>query len=149
MPKRCSQKSMATQWRRQVAAQQASTNLKTDGSTACGCWIYSGVIPKRQEHGATARSRKTRSGTAGASPGRRTCRILYNRASARPDGTPWSERKKLVWWDEAKREWTGHDIADFTKDKPPDHKAEPQQGRRRSARRRQPFIMHPDGVGWL
>jgi hypothetical protein len=27
-------------------------------------------------------------------------RILYNRASADPDGKPWSERKKLVWWDE-------------------------------------------------
>ena len=31
-------------------------------------------------------------------------RILYNRASAAPDGTPWSERKALVWWDaEAKK----------------------------------------------
>ena len=26
-------------------------------------------------------------------------RILYNRASADPDGTPWSERKRYVWWD--------------------------------------------------
>ena len=34
-------------------------------------------------------------------------RILYNRASARPDGSPWSERKKLVWWDSTKNEWTG------------------------------------------
>ena len=42
-------------------------------------------------------------------------RILYNRASAAPDGKPWSERKALVWWDESKREWTGHDVADFTR----------------------------------
>ena len=34
-------------------------------------------------------------------------RIIYNRASARPDGKPWSERKKLVWWDEEKREVDG------------------------------------------
>ena len=27
-------------------------------------------------------------------------RILYNRASADPEGKPWSERKKYVWWDE-------------------------------------------------
>src|SRR5581483_7144357 len=26
-------------------------------------------------------------------------RELYNRASADPDGKPWSERKALVWWD--------------------------------------------------
>ena len=26
-------------------------------------------------------------------------RVLYNRASADPEGKPWSERKKLVWWD--------------------------------------------------
>ena len=26
-------------------------------------------------------------------------RILYNRASADPDGKPWSERKAYVWWD--------------------------------------------------
>ena len=26
-------------------------------------------------------------------------RVLYNRASADPQGRPWSERKKLVWWD--------------------------------------------------
>ena len=26
-------------------------------------------------------------------------RILYNRASADPDGRPWSERKRYVWWD--------------------------------------------------
>ena len=34
-------------------------------------------------------------------------RILYNRCSARPDGKPWSERKKLVWWDEEKRSGPG------------------------------------------
>ena len=27
-------------------------------------------------------------------------RILYNRASADPEGKPWSERKRYVWWDE-------------------------------------------------
>ena len=26
-------------------------------------------------------------------------RVLYNRASADPQGRPWSERKKLIWWD--------------------------------------------------
>ena len=52
-------------------------------------------------------------------------RILYNRASARPDGTPWSERKKLVWWDAAKREWTGLDVPDFIATKAPDYQPPP------------------------
>ena len=46
-------------------------------------------------------------------------RILYNRASADPDGQPWSERKALVWWDEEQGKWTGHDVPDFEKDKSP------------------------------
>jgi formate dehydrogenase major subunit len=47
---------------------------------------------------------------------------MYNRASADPDGKPWSERKKLVWWDEAKAEWTGNDKLDFEKNKPPSYR---------------------------
>ena len=50
-------------------------------------------------------------------------RVLYNRASADPQGRPWSERKKLVWWDpERQGEWTGHDVPDFEKTKPPDYR---------------------------
>ncbi len=56
-------------------------------------------------------------------------RILYNRASARPDGSPWSERKKLVWWDGAKREWTGLDVPDFTPTKAPDYRATERRAR--------------------
>jgi formate dehydrogenase major subunit len=62
-------------------------------------------------------------------------RILYNRASARPDGRPWSERKKLVWRDDRTGEWTGLDVPD---------------GAPTSANRHDgPFIMHADGLGWL
>ena len=46
-------------------------------------------------------------------------RILYNRASADPEGRPWSERKAYVWWDADEGEWTGHDVPDFETDKPP------------------------------
>jgi formate dehydrogenase major subunit len=72
--------------------------LKADGSTACGCWIYSGVFPNPGENRANQRAPKDSyaHGWGFAWPSDR--RIIYNRASARPDGKPWSERKKLVWW---------------------------------------------------
>src|SRR5207237_5526737 len=47
-------------------------------------------------------------------------RIMYNRASARPDGQPWSDRKKWVWWDESQRRWVGNDIPDFSVTTAPD-----------------------------
>ena len=76
-------------------------------------------------------------------------RILYNRASARPDGTPWSDRKKLIWWDDVKNEWTGLDVPDFTKEKGPDyHPPDDAEGDAALAGDK-PFIMHPDGFGWI
>src|SRR3712207_9555107 len=48
-------------------------------------------------------------------------RLLYNRASADPQGRPWSERKKYVWWDEEAGRWTGDDVPDFEAGKRPDH----------------------------
>jgi formate dehydrogenase major subunit len=121
--------------------------LKNDGSTSCGCWIYSGVYDgenkalKREPHGRYGH------GWGYAWPLDR--RILYNRASAAPDGTPWSERKKLVWWDEAKGEWGGDDVADFTRGKRPDYEGDESRGGDEALRGDAPFIMHPDGVGWL
>ena len=121
--------------------------LEADGSTACGCWIYSGVYPEEGRN--RARERKP-SGPYGhgwgfAWPADR--RILYNRASARPDGTPWSDRKKLVWWDDHTRTWTGLDVPDFTKDKAPSYTPPSDASGDAALRGDAPFIMHPDGVG--
>jgi formate dehydrogenase major subunit len=124
-------------------------DLKADGSTACGCWIYSGIFPEPGKN--RARERKPKDfyghGWGFAWPADR--RILYNRASARPDGRPWSERKKLIWWDEGKKEWTGLDVPDFTKTKAPDY--QPPQGAEGddALAGDKPFIMHPDGFGWI
>jgi formate dehydrogenase major subunit len=127
------------------------SQLKDDGSTACGCWIYSGVYPEEGRN--RARDRKRRSGNwiepgwGFAWPHNR--RILYNRASADPDGKPWSERKKLIWWDEQRRCWTGLDEPDFEPDKPPSYR--PPEGSKgmASIAGDEPFIMKPDGKGWL
>jgi formate dehydrogenase major subunit len=125
------------------------TALAADGSTACGCWIYSGVHPRPDRN----RARERRAfgpyghGWGFAWPADR--RILYNRASARPDGTPWSERKKLVWWDAGAGEWTGLDTPDFARNKPPGYV--PRAGARGDAALpgSAPFIMHDDGLGWI
>jgi formate dehydrogenase major subunit len=124
------------------------TSLKADGSTACGAWIYSGVYAgdvnhaaKREPHGRYGH------GWGFAWPSDR--RILYNRCSARPDGRPWSENKALVWWDESRHEWTGHDVADFKKDKPPDYVPPENATGDAALPGTAPFILHPDGVGWI
>ena len=121
--------------------------LKNDGTTSCGCWIYSGVFDGSNKANARAPQGRYAHGWGYAWPLDR--RILYNRASARPDGTPWSERKALVWWDEATREWTGHDVADFTRGKAPDYKPTADHGGDEAIAGDAPFIMHPDGLGWL
>jgi len=124
--------------------------LKNDGSTACGCWIYSGVFPNPEENKANKRQPQGYLGHGWGFAWPNDCRIIYNRASARPDGKPWSERKKLVWWDEKKREWTGLDTPDFEKTTSPDAKEDLQQGHGVEALGgARPFVLHPDGVGWL
>ena len=123
--------------------------LAADGSTRCGCWIYSGVFPSPDRN--RAREREATGayghGWGWAWPADR--RILDNRASARPDGAPWSDRKALVWWDAASREWTGTDTPDFNRTKAPDYV--PARGAEGDAGigGAQPFIMHDDGLGWL
>ncbi len=135
--------------RRQVAKYQ---DLKDDGSTACGGWMYCGVFPEEGVN--KARSRRPDSPTgkgdahldwAFAWPSNR--RTLYNRASADPEGRPWSERKKLVWWDEAEGKWDGDDVPDFVPTKRPDMRpdwsTEPTGMEALGGDR--PFIMEADG----
>jgi formate dehydrogenase major subunit len=124
--------------------------LKNDGSTACGCWIYSGVFPNPGENKANKRQPQDYLGHGWGFAWPNDCRIIYNRASARPDGKPWSERKKLVWWDEQKREWTGLDTPDFEKTTSPHAKEDLKYGHGVEALGgAKPFVLHPDGVGWL
>ena len=125
-------------------------DLKADGSTACGAWIYCGVYPEEGYNRADQRDPKDLLGHGWGYAWPNDCRIIYNRASARPDGTPWSERKKLVWWDAQKKEWTGLDNADYKKDLAPTTPDDLDAGfgvaGLGGAR---PFTLHADGVGWL
>jgi formate dehydrogenase major subunit len=124
-------------------------DLKPDGSTRSGCWIYCGVYAG--EVNQAARRKPGRSPVAPewgwAWPLNR--RILYNRASADPEGMPWSERKAHIWWDADKGEWTGADVPDFEKDKPPDYRPPPGATAQAALSGTDAFIMQADGKGWL
>ena len=124
-------------------------DLKADGSTASGCWIYTGVMPRPDLNRANQREPKDKLGHGWGFSWPKDIRVLYNRASARPNGEPWSEAKKFVWWDKQKREWTGKDISDFKKDIPPDHKGDVSAGGLEALDGDKPFVLHSDGRGWL
>jgi formate dehydrogenase major subunit len=123
--------------------------LKADGSTVCGCWIYSGVFPEPGRNRANERDSKDFYGHGWGFAWPSDRRILYNRASARPDGKPWSERKKLIWWDADARRWTGLDVPDFVATKPPDHQPKPGAEGDDALAGDKPFILHADGLGWI
>src|SRR5438309_3757620 len=105
----------------------AYTELKDDGSTVCGCWIYCGCYKDGVNQPARRRPGREQSWVAPewgwAWPANR--RIIYNRASADPEGRPWSERKRYVWWDADEGRWTGHDVADFVPTMAPDYRPGP------------------------
>ncbi|MGH9526887.1 MAG: molybdopterin-dependent oxidoreductase, partial [Terriglobales bacterium] len=134
--------------RRQIARYQ---ELQADGSTACGCWIYSGVFPRADDN--RARSRRRTPGNyaepewAWSWPA--NTRMMYNRASADPEGRPWSERKKYVWWDAEAKQWTGLDHPDFDPHRDPAYRPGPRADGMDAIAGDSPFIMKPDGKGWL
>jgi formate dehydrogenase major subunit len=125
--------------------------LRADGSTAAGCWIYCGV----RADGINQAARRVPRGGSGPSqsewgwawPADR--RILYNRASADPEGNPWSERKKYIWWDPDKGRWVGYDVPDFVADRAPGSRPDPELGGPAALAGDDPFIMQADGKGWL
>ena len=127
--------------------------LKDDGSTTCASWIYSGMYPAPDKYLPDRRTPDP-PGKPGAQlnggwawPANR--RIMYNRASADLSGKPWSERKKWVWWDAEAKKWVGYDVPDYIATKPPDDKAKPGAAGMDALPGTAPFIMRPDGVGWL
>jgi formate dehydrogenase major subunit len=126
------------------------SELKDDGTTASGCWLYCGVCPEPDRNRSKERVRTDNAvhpEWGWAWPDNR--RVLYNRASADPDGKPWSDRKKLVWWDEARGRWVGSDVPDFEAGKPPGYRPPPGATGMAAIAGDRPFITKPDGLGWL
>jgi formate dehydrogenase major subunit len=126
--------------------------LRDDGTTTCGSWIHAGLYKDGTNQAARKKPRADQNWIAPewgwAWPANR--RILYNRASADPDGKPWSERKKYVWWDEQEGKWTSlGDDPDFPPDRPPDYRPDKNATGLDALTGKEPFIIHPDGLGWL
>lgn len=110
--------------------------LRDDGSTACGCWIFSGCWSEK----GNLMARRDNSDPYGigqtlnwafAWPANR--RILYNRASCDPAGKPWDASRKLIAWDAGAGKWEGADVPDIKADSLPEEGISP-------------FIMNPEGV---
>jgi formate dehydrogenase major subunit len=125
--------------------------LKADGSTSCGCWIYCGVYAEGENQAARRKPHWEQDFTAlewaWAWPMNR--RMLYNRAAADPEGEPWSERKRYVWWDAEQKSWTGRDTPDFDEEKAPDYVPPDGASGPDAIRGDHPFIMQVDGQGWI
>lgn len=115
-------------------------NLKDDGTTSCGAWVYCGSYV--EENGKEVNRMARRDPTpdtyniglfpkwAYAWPMNR--RIVYNRASVDLDGQPWDKEHPVIWWKDGK--WTG-DVADGGA---PPIKVDPKA-------RNLPFIMTAEG----
>jgi formate dehydrogenase major subunit len=127
------------------------TELKKDGSTSCGCWIYSGSYADGVNQAARRTPRAQQSYVAPewgwAWPANR--RILYNRASAAPGGEPWSERRRYVWWDATQGRWTGEDVPDFVATRPPDYTPPEGATAEDALSGTEPFVMQADGKAWI
>jgi formate dehydrogenase major subunit len=125
--------------------------LRDDGSTSCGCWIYCGVYADGVNQAARRKPLHQQNWTGAewgwAWPANR--RVLYNRASADPAGKPWSARKALVWWDSEQGKWVGHDTPDFQPEKPPSYVPGEEAKGPDAITGADPFIMQGDGRGWL
>jgi len=108
--------------------------LRNDGSTSSGCWIFCGAWgPTGNNMARRDNSDPTGIGQtvnwAYAWPANR--RVLYNRASCDLNGKPFNPQRALISWNGTG--WGGADIPDFKADEDPAHGMGP-------------FIMNPEGV---
>lgn len=111
--------------------------LRDDGTTACGCWIFSGCYTEQgnqmaRRDASDPREQGIAPNWGWAWPANR--RILYNRASADPEGRPWNPAKSLIEWNGS--HWVGLDVPDYGITTPPSAGVGP-------------FIMNAEGMGRL
>lgn len=108
--------------------------LRDDGTTLGGCWIFSGswttagnMMARRDNADPTGIGNTLN--WAWAWPANR--RVLYNRASCDVNGKPFNPKRKLIGWNGTA--WGGADVPDMAPTLAPETGAGP-------------FIMNPEGV---
>jgi formate dehydrogenase major subunit len=111
--------------------------LRDDGTTASGCWIFSGCFTEKgnqmaRRDAADPRDQGIAPNWAWSWPANR--RILYNRAGADVSGKAWNPRKPIIEWDGNR--WVGIDVPDYGPTTRPSDGVGP-------------FIMNAEGVGLL
>jgi len=129
-------------------------NLKDDGSTACGEWVYCGsyVEPDKEPNAPVPGNRASRRDLtpdqfnvglypkwAWSWPVNR--RIIYNRASVDLNGEPWDKEHPVIQWNPTKGETGGWD-GDIVDGNYPPIAIDP-------VKSRYPFIMTAEGVARL
>jgi formate dehydrogenase major subunit len=121
-------------------------DLKDDGTTTAGDWIYAGSYPEagnlaKRRDGVQDPKKNDPTGMgfypnwAWSWPANR--RVLYNRASADPQGRPWDPTRPGIKWDAATGLWVG-DVPDYPPDADPTKPGAPLW-----------FIMTGEGTGRL
>jgi formate dehydrogenase major subunit len=120
--------------------------LKDDGTTTAGDWIYTGHYPEsgnltKRRDGIQDPAKNDPTGMgfypnwAWSWPANR--RVLYNRASADPEGRPWDPKRPGIMWDATAAKWVG-DVPDYPATADPANPTSPL-----------PFIMTGEGTGRL
>ena len=111
--------------------------LRDDGTTESGCWIFSGSFTEKgnqmaRRDATDPREQGIAPNWAWAWPANR--RILYNRAGADLAGKPWNPTKPIIEWDSSR--WVGIDVPDYGPTTNPSEGVGP-------------FIMNDEGLGRL
>jgi formate dehydrogenase major subunit len=145
-------------------------DLKDDGTTTSGAWIYTGIYKDGKNQAANRHGDDwVALGWGFSWPANR--RLMYNRCSADPKGNPWPKEARLarqyaaaagegapryrgyVYWDPAaaqgKGQWVGLDVPDFVVGKAPTTPAKKGAAGVDAHDGASPFIMKADGKGWL
>jgi formate dehydrogenase major subunit len=126
-------------------------HLQLDGSTSCGCWIYSQSYTQKEGKIINMMARRGKADPTGlgmypewswAWPVNR--RIIYNRASVDPQGKPWDPKRVVVKWDPVKEDPASKKPGTWVGDVP-DGPAPPMA----TEKGKLPFIMMATGVGAL
>ena len=137
--------------RRRPAGAALQRRCKDDGSTASGCWIYSGIMPAEGQNRARDRAgRRPGARSAGASPGRQRAHPLQPRLRRPARAGPGASARRGSGGTPTQGSWTGHDVPDFPRDQAARLPAAAgRQGARRPPRRRRRSCAWPTARGAL